>query len=149
ATVPCLARHEPAERVREQLRRALPLIAKRANPVINNASGRKFAPAFTGAVNSQGDVAHRADQVRALGINGSGVRIGVLSDGVDALAAQQLAGELPAVTAVSGGGRGGNERTRPLRNTTGPEPGAPPFFPPGQGGAGPRALGIPASRRGG
>ncbi|HKC84373.1 MAG TPA: hypothetical protein VKG02_00275, partial [Blastocatellia bacterium] len=109
AAVPRLTRAERAERVREQLRRALPLIAKRANPVINTAGGRNFVPAFTGAVNSQGDVAHRADLVRALGINGNGVRIGVLSDGVDALAAQQLAGELPAVTVVAGQAGSGNE----------------------------------------
>src|SRR5215813_8020809 len=53
AAVPRPTRAERAERVREQLRQALPLIAKRANPFINNASGRNFAPAFTGAVNSQ------------------------------------------------------------------------------------------------
>jgi len=134
AAVPRLTRAERAERVREQLRRALPLIAKRANPVINNAGGRNFVPAFTGAVNSQGDVAHRADLVRALGINGNGVRIGVLSDGVDALAAQQLAGELPAVTVVAGQAGSGNEGTAMLEIINDLAPGAQLFFATATGG---------------
>src|SRR5215475_6491111 len=137
AAVPCPTRAERAERVREQLRQALPLIAKRANPVVNpglNAGRRNFAPAFTGAVNSQGDVAHRADQVRAVGINGSGVRIGVLSDGVDALAAQQLAGELPAVTVVAGQAGSGNEGTAMLEIINDLAPGAQLFFATATGG---------------
>src|SRR5262245_30764855 len=137
AAVPRPTRAERAERVREQLRQALPLIAKRANPVVNpglNAGRRNFAPAFTGAVNSQGDVAHRADQVRAVGINGSGVRIGVLSDGVDALAAQQLAGELPAVTVVAGQAGSGNEGTAMLEIINDLAPGAQLFFATATGG---------------
>src|SRR5262245_27036894 len=76
AAAPRPTRAERRERVRERLRQALPLIAKRANPAVNpglNAGGRNFVPVVTGAVNSQGDVAHRADQVRALGINGNGI----------------------------------------------------------------------------
>src|SRR5262245_46648157 len=137
AAVPRPTRAERAERVRERLRQALPLIAKRANPVINpglNAVGRNFALAFTGAVNSQGDAAHRADQVRAVGINGSGVRIGVLSDGVDALAAQQLAGELPAVTVVAGQAGSGNEGTAMLEIINDLAPGAQLFFATATGG---------------
>jgi uncharacterized repeat protein (TIGR01451 family) len=130
-------RAERAERVREQLRRSLPLIAKRANPVGNpgfNAGGRNLAPAFTGPVNSQGDEAHRADQVRALGINGNGVRIGVLSDGVDTLAAQQMAGELPAVTVVPGQAGSGNEGTAMLEIIHDLAPGAQLFYATAQGG---------------
>src|SRR5262249_37974814 len=137
AAVPRPTRAERAERVRERLRQALPLIAKRANPVINpglNAVGRNFALAFTGAVNSQGDAAHRADQVRAVGINGSGVRIGVLSDGVDALAAQQLAGELPAVTVVAGQAGSGNEGAAMLEIINDLAPGAQLFFATATGG---------------
>jgi hypothetical protein len=48
------------------------------------------------AVTSEGDVAHAADSARTTyGIDGTGVKVGILSDGVDSLAAQQLAGELP------------------------------------------------------
>jgi hypothetical protein len=113
------------------LRQALPLIAKRTNPAVSpglNAGARKLVPPFTGAVNSQGDVAHRADQVRALGINGNGIRIGVLSDGVDSLAALQMAGELPAVTVVPGQAGSGSEGTAMLEIVNDLAPGAQLFF---------------------
>jgi len=133
AAAPRPTRAERAERVREQLRRALPLIAKRTNPAIKTG-GRKFASVVTGAVNSEGDAAHRADQVRALGINGAGVRIGVLSNGVDSLAAQQMAGELPAVTVVPGQAGGGDEGTAMLEIINDLAPGAQLFFATGGGG---------------
>ncbi len=67
-----------------------------------------FAP-FTGTVNSQGDRAHRADDVRnTYGYAGQGIKIGVLSDSYNALgvaAADVANGNLPGV---------GN----PLGNTT-------------------------------
>lgn len=73
------------------------------------------ASALTGPVDSEGDVAHRADQVRALGINGTGIRIAVMSDGVDSLATEQAAGELPAtVTVVPGQAGSGDEGTAML-----------------------------------
>src|SRR5215831_15743378 len=138
-------RAERAERVREQLRQALPLIAKRAKPTANpgfNADRRNPVPAFTGAVNSEGDAAHRADQVRALGINGNGVRIGVLSNGVDSLAAQQMAGELPAVTVVAGQAGSGNEGTAMLEIVNDLAPGAQLFFATANGGQGNMASNI-------
>jgi uncharacterized repeat protein (TIGR01451 family) len=131
AATPRTTRAERRERVREQLRQALPLIAKRANPGVNpglHAGGRNFIPALTGAVNSQGDVAHRADQVRAVGINGNGIRIGVLSDGVDSLAALQMAGELPAITVVPGQAGSGTEGTAMLEIVNDLAPGAQLFF---------------------
>ncbi len=145
AAAPRQTRAERAERVREQLRRALPIIAKRANPAINpglRAGGRSFIPAFTGPVNSQGDEAHRADQVRALGINGAGVRIGVLSDGVDSLAAQQTAGELPAVTVVPGQAGSGDEGTAMLEIVNDLAPGAQLFFATANGGQATMAANI-------
>jgi hypothetical protein len=62
---------------------------------------------------SEGDVAHRADQVRAdLGVDGTGVAIGVLSDGVDSLASLQASGDLPPnVTVLSGQAGSGSEGT--------------------------------------
>lgn len=51
-----------------------------------------------GSVTSQGDSILRADEVRqALGVDGSGVRVGVISDGLEGLTASQSSGDLPAV----------------------------------------------------
>jgi hypothetical protein len=56
------------------------------------------------AVTTQGDVAHAAASVRsAHGVDGTGVKVGVLSDGVNSLAARQTAGELPVTCAPSPG----------------------------------------------
>jgi hypothetical protein len=51
-----------------------------------------------GTVTSEGDGASRADLVRQLGYDGSGVVVGVISDGIDSLAASQASGDLPSVT---------------------------------------------------
>jgi subtilisin family serine protease len=66
-----------------------------------------------GAVVTEGDGAALADRVRAGGLDGSGVVVGVISDGIDDLAAAQASKDLPAVTVPDGGcGRGsGNEGT--------------------------------------
>ncbi|MDQ3013178.1 MAG: S8 family serine peptidase, partial [Acidobacteriota bacterium] len=103
---PRLTRAERAARVRTQLSQALPLLAQRKNPTATsnlNFSNRNFFPALTGSLNSEGDVAHRADQVRTLGINGNGVRIGVISDSSRFLAQSQASSDLPAgVTVLAG-----------------------------------------------
>ena len=63
---------------------------------------RAGADAVTRKVNtSEGDVAHQADRARQeYGIDGTGIGIGVLSDGVDSLAARQASGDLPATVTV-------------------------------------------------
>src|SRR4029453_11282299 len=50
------------------------------------------------AVTTEGDLASRANLVRQLGYDGSGVVVGLISDGIDSLAASQASGNLPAVT---------------------------------------------------
>jgi Subtilase family len=66
--------------------------------ILNNSSF------LTGAVNSQGDAAHRANLARStFGVNGTGVKVGVLSDSVRYLANSQASGDLPAnVTVLPG-----------------------------------------------
>lgn len=83
-----------AARVRETILNALPAVTeKRENT----------AQPTVGSVNSQGDRAHRADEVRGtFNITGRGVRIGVLSDGVMGLANAQASGDLPEVTILPG-----------------------------------------------
>jgi Subtilase family/PEP-CTERM motif len=54
-------------------------------------------PFFIGALTSQGDISHTTNLVRSkLGKNGTGVKVGVLSDSVDDLAALIASGDLPA-----------------------------------------------------
>lgn len=56
-----------------------------------------YATTFTGSVTSEGDAVLRADDVRAgLGFIGTGVRVGVISDGVDSRAQAQASDDLPA-----------------------------------------------------
>ncbi|MBI3962301.1 MAG: S8 family serine peptidase, partial [Deinococcus sp.] len=50
-----------------------------------------------GSVTSQGDAVLRADDLRAEGFNGSGIKIGVISDGVFGLATSQASSDLPSV----------------------------------------------------
>src|SRR6202171_585876 len=64
---------------------------------------------------SQGFHAHGADLAAATGIDGTGVKICVLSDGVNSLATLQGAGELPAVDVVSGQAGSGDEGTAMLQ----------------------------------
>ncbi len=74
-------------------------------------------PFSHGGINtSEGDVTHRADDARAtFGVDGSGVKICVLSDGVDSLAALQASGDLPPVVDVLPGQAGsGSEGTAML-----------------------------------
>ena len=62
------------------------------------SSARASAPC-----SSQGDIAHCTAVFRGLtGVNGTGVKIGVLSDGVANLAAAQASGDLGAVTVLPG-----------------------------------------------
>ncbi len=57
----------------------------------------------TGSVNTQGDAVHRCDQARAMGYTGAGVKVGVVSDGVDGLAQSQASGNVGSVQVLSGG----------------------------------------------
>jgi uncharacterized repeat protein (TIGR01451 family) len=69
----------------------------------------------TGAVTSQGDAAHKAPQARALGLTGAGVKIGVLSDGVDSRATSIGTGDLPAgLTVLTSQAGTGDEGTAML-----------------------------------
>ena len=51
----------------------------------------------TGRVNTEGDGIHRADLVRTFsGLNGRGIKVGVISNGVDARRTSQASGDLPS-----------------------------------------------------
>lgn len=56
----------------------------------------------TGSVNTEGDAVIRADDVRnMLGITGSGVKVGVISDGIDNADSAQATGDLPDIIDVN------------------------------------------------
>src|SRR5262249_41565144 len=68
-----------------------------------------------GSRTSEGDLTHRAFQARlAYGVDGTGVKIGVLSDGVTNLAASQASGDLGPVTVLPGQAGSGDEGTAML-----------------------------------
>jgi len=56
-----------------------------------------------GSATTEGDAAARADLVRAQGLDGTGVVVGVISDGIDNLREAQQSGDLPAVAVPNDG----------------------------------------------
>ncbi len=85
-----------------------------------------------GALTSQGYISHKANQVvSSLGEDGTGVKVGVLSDSVDALAALIATGDLPAGTTVvpgQSGNPGTSEGTAMMEIVHDLAPGAQLFF---------------------
>jgi hypothetical protein len=70
---------------------------------------------FNAGPDTNGDTAHAGPTTRsALGISGFGVKVGVMSDGVNSLATQQSGGHLPAVTVLPGNAGSGDEGTAML-----------------------------------
>ena len=61
----------------------------------------------TGSVTSEGDALMHADEAREVfGVDGSGIRVGVISDGVDSLAVSQATGDLPDTILIGNPGDG-------------------------------------------
>ena len=88
-----------------------------------------------GSANSQGVVAHAADKSHSTGITGTGIKVCVLSDGVNSLAARQASGDLPAsVDVVAGQAGSGDEGTAMLEIIYDMAPGATLGFATAQGG---------------
>src|SRR4029079_4146382 len=86
-------------------------------------------PTGVGSRSSEGDVTHRAFSARgAFHVNGTGIKIGVLSDGVTNLAASQAAGDLGPVTVLPGQTGTGDEGTAMLEIVHDLAPGAQLFF---------------------
>ncbi len=74
-----------------------------SRPEVRSISPRQGFLVNAGSQTSQGDVAHAAASARTTyGIDGTGVRVGVLSDGVDTLAARQASGDLPPTCPQAG-----------------------------------------------
>jgi len=84
-------------------------------PARSKAAEAASLEAALAAVVSEGDKAHAADTARTRWrVTGVGVKVCVLSDGVDALAASQAAGELPEVDVLADQEGDGDEGTAML-----------------------------------
>src|SRR5262249_43752685 len=93
------------------------------------ALARQDAGTNAGSVASEGDATHKAASSRsAFGVDGTGVKIGVLSDGVSHLSASQGTGDLGPVTVVPGQTGNGDEGTAMLEIVHDLAPGAQLFF---------------------
>src|SRR5262245_35825629 len=103
-----------------------------------------------GSRSSEGDVTHRASTARgAFNVDGTGVKIGVLSDGVTNLAASQALGDLGPVTVLPGRSGAGDEGTAMLEIIHDVAPGAQLFFATAFGGITSFAQNIRALRAAG
>jgi hypothetical protein len=109
-------------------------------------SQRGHAEFETDVVNiSEGVAAHRTSATHSFyGVTGVGIGIGVLSDGVDTLAARQATGDLPSVTVLSGQAGTGDEGTAMLEIVRDLAPGANLFFATAHGGQAQFAANIEA-----
>ena len=95
---------------------------------------------------SEGDAAHRANSARTThGVDGTGIGIGVISNGVRSLADRQASGDLPArVTVLPGQEGSGDEGTALLEIVHDLAPGAELYFATGNGGQARMAVNIEA-----
>jgi Subtilase family/Ig-like domain CHU_C associated/FG-GAP repeat len=117
---------------------------------VRNALGGSQALTNQGPIDSEGDTTHLAALARLnYGVNGTGVTIGVLSDGVDSLATLQANGELPAVTVLPGQASTGDEGTAMLQIVHDLAPGAQLYFATANGGIANFASNIRALRAAG
>jgi hypothetical protein len=96
---------------------ALPWVAAITPPDYGDSNNHPTNP-----INSEGVALHRADVAQTQGVNGTGVTIGAISDGVSNIAASQARNELPAVNVINAGS--GDEGTAMLEIIHDMAPGA-------------------------
>jgi len=103
--------------------------ARLAEAVQSALASQPFVTSGVGSVTSEGDATHGAATARAtFHVDGTGVKIGVLSDGVTSLALSQARGDLGAVTVLPGQTGSGDEGTAMLEIIHDLAPGAQLYF---------------------
>lgn len=100
------------------------LDAVAALPGVRKLTPPSYGVARAGVAESEGGAILHSDELRALGLDGSGVRVGVISDGVDSLALSQASGDAPEVTIVDGQAGSGDEGTATIEVVHDLAPGA-------------------------
>lgn len=84
---------------------------------------------MVGSATAQSDKTHRTEAARVIAnVNGAGLKIGVMSNGVNTLAARQASGDLPTVTVLAGQAGTGDEGTAMLEIVHDIAPGAQLFY---------------------
>jgi len=135
-TVPLhLVREQRRKLVEQQIQQSLPLLASHGyHPSFHSPFRPLHLAPFIGAVTSQGYITHTANQAVQLGIDGTGVKVGVLSDSAlpARVAALMASGDLPADVTIlpgqAGPGDGSDEGTAMMEIVHDLAPGAKLFF---------------------
>ncbi len=106
------------------------LEALAGHPQVRFVSPAAMATTNLGSVTSEGDRTHRANTARTtFAVNGTGLKVGVLSDGVNSLAASKANGNLNAnATVISGQAGSGDEGTAMMEIVQDVVPGAQVYF---------------------
>ncbi|MGD8370451.1 MAG: S8 family serine peptidase [Syntrophobacterales bacterium] len=71
-------------------------------PFVKRITPPSYGTTRVGSVTTEGDAILRAAELRALGVDGSGIRVGVISDGANDRADSATTGDLPANITVYG-----------------------------------------------
>ena len=130
-----MPREQRRELLKQQVRQSLPLLASNGYyPSLRSMFGSLHIAPFIGAVTSQGYMTHGANQAVQLGYDGTGVKVGVLSDSAlpTRVAALIASGDLPPDVTVlpnqQGPDNGGDEGTAMMEIVHDIAPGAKLFF---------------------
>lgn len=98
--------------------------AVEALDAVTHIRAPRYGITRAGSVTTEGDALHFGPEVRAAGFDGSGVTVGVISDGVNSLANAVATGDLPGSVQVAGTAGSGDEGTAMLEIVHDIAPGA-------------------------
>ena len=88
------------------------LEAVAALPFVRSIGSPAYSMRRTGSVTSAGDTVMRADLVRAMGVTGHGVKVGIIADSLRDPATSINSGDLPATITIVNGQDGSTEDAR-------------------------------------